>query len=101
VLLATTGGRVDVKWRGTAKSGYPLIERDRIMDAAVTIERRVELLEVSGAPIPSAAFEVPEGYAPALSLPYGGHDLTRADTMVNRVSSWWETASSWVLSFWR
>lgn len=101
VLVGSSGGRVDVKWRGTARTGYPLIERDRRITAARTIERTTELIEVSPAPIPFTAFDVPDGYRLALALPGGGADLTRPDTILNRVAAYWHYAAGWISSFWR
>lgn len=94
-------GRIEVRWRGIANAGYPIEERTRTFEGTGELEQRIELLNVSDAPIPRSAFEVPDGYRPALPLPGGGYDLTRPDTIVNRVTVWWNTASSWVASFWR
>jgi hypothetical protein len=90
-----------VKWRGTARTGYALIERDRTITAAGNIDRTTELIEVSGAPIPIAAFDVPGGYRLALALPGGGADLTQPDTLLNRVAAYWHYAAGWISSFWR
>lgn len=101
VVGSSGGGRVDVKWRGTAGTGYPVIERDRAITAGRTIERTTELIEVSQTPIPSTAFDVPGGYRLALALPGGGADLTQPDTIPNRVAAYWRYAAGWISSFWR
>jgi hypothetical protein len=101
VLIGSVGsGRIDVKWRGTARTGLALIERDRTMTAAQTIERTTELIEVSQAPIPSSTFDVPPGYRRALALPGGGADLTQPDSIANRVAAYWRYAAGWIASFW-
>jgi hypothetical protein len=101
VLIGSVGsGRVDVKWRGTARTGLALIERDRTMTAAQTIERTTELIDVSQAPIPSSTFDVPAGYRRALALPGGGADLTQPDSIANRVAAYWRYAAGWIASFW-
>jgi hypothetical protein len=49
----------------------------------------IELLEISRAPLPPSLFEIPEGYRPALRLPNGGVDMSRPDTLLNRVYARW------------
>jgi hypothetical protein len=102
VLVAGTGaGRVDVKWRGTAKTGFPLEERDRVMmDGGAVFERRTEFLGASYAAIPAVLFDMPAGYQPALPLPGGGYDFTRPDTIANRASALWRSVASWASYMW-
>jgi hypothetical protein len=101
LVASRADGRVDVKWRGTAKTGYAIEEIDRITETSSGFERTIELLDISEAPIPASAFEIPDGYRAALPLPGGGYDLARADTVRNRVAAYWELASNWVSGFWR
>jgi hypothetical protein len=100
-VLTLNGERPDMRWRGRARTGTVLEERDRMFEGAGTFERQTELVEVSGAPIPPATFDVPDGYQPALPMPGGGHDLTRADTIANRAVLLWTMAAGWIQSWWQ
>jgi len=101
VLVAgNAGGRVEVKLRGVARIGVPIDERDRMNTGGGEVVRRTDLVEVSGAPIPESVFQVPDGYGPALPTPGGGHDMTRPDTIANRVSVLWTYTARWVLRWW-
>ena len=67
------------------------------MSAATTIE----LVELSEAPLDAAIFDVPPGYRPALPLPWGGHDMTKPDTVVNRVEVYCEAVATFISSLFR
>jgi hypothetical protein len=93
--------RVEVRTRGRAKTGFPVEERDRHTFESTHFERTTTLVEFSEAPIPDSVFEIPDGYQPALPLPFGGHDLSRSDTLWNRASAYWSSATQWVQQWWR
>jgi hypothetical protein len=92
------GGRIDVRIKGRARTGFPIEERERHAHGA---ERTVTLVEFSQAPIQGSLFEVPDGYHRALELPFGGYDLSRPDTLWNRASAYWTMASSWARQWWQ
>lgn len=85
--------------RGRAKPGIALIETDRATGAEGTWEQTTELVEISSAPLDPALFDVPAGYVAA--LPYlGGFDLSRPDTVGNRLSVWWEGLRNFASRWW-
>jgi hypothetical protein len=102
-LLASVerGGRTDVRFKGTAKTGFAIEEREHHMPGTSRASRTVTLVEFSEAPIPASRFEIPDGYQRALQLPFGGSDLSRPDTLWNRASAYWSLASSWAAQWWR
>jgi hypothetical protein len=58
------------------------------------------LVEFSDAPLDPALFDVPPGYRPALPLGAGNFDLTRPDSVANRVRLAGENAAFWVHHTW-
>ena len=54
------------------------------------------LVDVNNRPLDPALFDVPPGYRPALRRWGSDFDLTRPDTLFNRATVVWETASGWV-----
>ena len=91
--------RVHVKALGTARRGYPIEETVRRTDAGETTVSRVELVEASAATLDPALFDLPSDYRPALPQLHGGYDLTRPDTLVNRVQSYWDELTRWARTF--
>jgi hypothetical protein len=85
---------VQFKQRGTARRGYPIEETYRIGGKYASVSK-VELIELSEAPLDDALFTVPSGYRAALPRPYGGYDLTKPDTLMNRLESYREVAAAW------
>jgi len=89
-------GRVETRIKGRAKTGFPIEEHDRRSNGDTSFERTTQLVEFSEAPLATSPFEIPEGYKPALQLPFAvGHDLSRPDTAWNRASAMWTLATSW------
>jgi hypothetical protein len=91
----TPDDRLHIKRRGTARRGYPIEEITRRQDERGTTTSRVELLEFSEAPLDDALFTVPADYRPALPILFGGYDLTKPDTVVNRLHSYWDGVRAW------
>lgn len=97
VGLFVSGGRdrVHIKHRGTARRGYPIEETNRNRtDTNIPTTKR-DLIEFSNTPLDAALFTVPSGYRPALRLLSGGYDLTKPDTLMNRLKSFWEEFRDW------
>jgi len=93
-LVGPAAGRVETRMKGRARTGFPIEEHDRRPNDRS--EQSTELVEFSEAPLAASLFEIPEGYTPALQLPFtGGHDLSRPDTVWNRASAMWTLAASW------
>jgi hypothetical protein len=93
--------RVRYKTIGHAHRGYPIEETARHAEAGLTTVTTRTLIDFSDAPIDSALFEIPRDYQPALPLVRGGHDLTKPDTIANRLHSYWDEVTSWAASFLR
>jgi len=96
VRPGTPPDRVRVEHRGTARRGLPIEETSHSDDGSP--ESRVALIEISEAPLDAALFTVPAGYRAALPRLHGGFDLTKPDTLVNRLASYWEEAAAWIRS---
>jgi hypothetical protein len=97
VGLASNGApvpHVQLKQRGTARRGYPIEETHRFGGRNPFVSK-VELIELSEAPLDETLFTVPSAYRSALPRPYGGYDLTKPDTMMNRLESYREVARDW------
>jgi hypothetical protein len=86
---------VRVERRGTAARGFPIEEVSQRTSDGRTMTARVELLEFSEAGLDTSLFGVPQGYQPALPLLAGGFDLTRPDTLTNRLQNYWSDLRSW------
>lgn len=96
--MLIAGGRRDrihFKRLGTAPAGFPLEETTTKTEQGRSTVSKVELLEFSDSPLDDALFQVPKGYSPALSTPHGGYDLTRRETLANRVHVYWAELRDW------
>jgi hypothetical protein len=83
------------KQLGTAHRGFPLEETATKTEQGRKTVSKLELLEFSEAPLDGALFEVPIAYSPALSTPHGGYDMTRPETLANRVQVRWAELKDW------
>jgi len=93
-------GGSTVAMLGRARRGFPLIETDRHTSSDGTWAQTTELVEISGAPLDAAVFEVPEGYRAALPFWGGGFNLWRPDTVGNRLALMWESVRGYAYRFW-
>jgi hypothetical protein len=91
----TPRDRVHIKQLGTARRGYPIEEITRSQNERGTTTSKVELIEFSDAPLDAALFTVPADYRPALPSLFGGFDLTKPDTVMNRLHSYWDGVRAW------
>jgi len=94
--------RVNVEFRGTARRGFPIegTTRRRVEHEA-PITTRVKLIEVSEAVLDKSLFDVPAGYRPALPRLLGHVDMTKPDTIVNRLEAYWQDVTTLVSDFFR
>lgn len=83
-------GRVIVKQLGTAKRGFALEETSREIERNVAKVSETKLLAFSESPLDHSLFDLPSDYRPALHQPYGGRDMTKPDTLANRLQAYWE-----------
>ena len=81
--------RLQVKRLGTASRGYAVEETTLRTEAGRTTISKVELIEFSEATLDSSLFELPAGYSQALRTARGGFDMTKPDTLGNRLQSYW------------
>ena len=101
LVSGSSSGRTEVKWKGTAKTGWPVMVTNRTTGAGGALfGSTTSLVEFSEAPLDPALFDVPPGYRPALPLGHGGFDLEKPDTVVNRVRHAVESVASWVHYTW-
>ena len=78
------------KTKGAASRGYAIEETTRFAQAGRTNVDRVELIELSESPLDLSLFDIPRDYRPALPLVRGGYDLTKPDTLPNRLQMYWD-----------
>lgn len=90
--------RLQVKWLGKAPRGYPIEETSVKTQSTNTTVSKIELLEISEAPLTSSLFELPTGYRQALQIGNGGADLTKPDTIFNRANYYWAKLTLWLRS---
>ena len=94
--------RVNVEVRGSARRGFTIEGTSRTQgrgQAAMTAT--VKLIEFSHAVLDRSLFDVPAGYRPALPRLVGGFDMTRPDTIANRVAVYWEDVTRLARDFLR
>ncbi len=104
MLFAFSGNRQDrlqIKWLGKAPRGYPIEETSLRTEAGKKTISKVELLEISEAPLNLSIFELPAGYRRALQTWNGGADLTKPDTVSNRAQDYWTRLIFWMRSLFR
>jgi hypothetical protein len=92
---------LQIKWLGKAPRGYPIEETSVITESGNKKTAKVELLEISEAPLNPSLFELPAGYRRALQTSYGGADLTKPDTLSNRAQRYWTELTFWVRGLFR
>jgi hypothetical protein len=100
----STGNRRDrlqIKWLDKAPRGYPIEETSLITEAGNKTIRKVELVEISEAPLNPSIFELPAGYRRALQTGNGGADLTKPDTLSNRAQHYWRRFIFWMRGLFR
>jgi hypothetical protein len=103
-LSVSTGNRQDrlqIKSLGKARRGYPIEETSVITERGNKTISKVELLEISEAPLNPSIFELPEGYRRALQTGNGGADLTKPDTISNRAQYYWTRLTFWMRDLFR
>jgi len=88
--------RLQIKWLGTASRGYPIEETSIRTEAGSKTISKVELLEISEAPLNPSLFDLPAGYRRALQTGNGGADLTKPDTISNRAQYYWSEITLWL-----
>jgi hypothetical protein len=78
------------KTKGAASRGYAIEETTRFTQTGRMDVDRVELIELSEYPLDLSLFDIPRDYLPALPLLRGGYDMTKPDTLTNRLQVYWD-----------
>jgi hypothetical protein len=78
------------KIKGTANRGYAIEETTNFTQMGRTTVDRVELIELSEHSLDSSLFDIPRDYRPALPEIGGGYDMTKPDTLANRLQEYWD-----------
>ena len=61
----------------------------------------MQLIEFSDAVLDKSLVEVPAGYRPALPRLIGGFDMTKPDTIANRLAAYWQDVTRLTRDFFR
>ena len=94
--------RMNVEFRGAGRRGFPIEETTRRRgEHEPPITSRVTLIEFSEAVLDKSLFDVPTGYRPALPRLIGRFDLTKPDTVANRLAGYWEDVTTLARDFFR
>jgi hypothetical protein len=94
--------RVNVEFRGAGHRGFPIEETTRRSgEHEPPITSRVKLIEFSEAVLDKSLFDVPTGYRPALPRLIGRFDMTKPDTVANRLAAYWQDVTTLARDFFR
>lgn len=80
--------------KGTARRGYAIEETTHYRRARWSYSETVSLVEWSEEPLNPSLFETPANFRPALPIPGGGVDLTKPDSVANRLQTYWDVVTS-------
>ena len=98
-----TARPASIRTKGAARRGYAIDKTTRYTDARSTFVEIVKLVELSDQPLDPSLFDIPADFRPALPIPGGGVDLTKPDSVANRLQAYWDAVRSMVsrgLSWW-
>jgi hypothetical protein len=101
VLIGHAGDRVRIEPGRTVRLGYAIEETYRSRTDGGAFTTRLALVELSEAPLGEDLFTVPADYRPALRTLSGEYDLTKPDTIGNRLTSYWYSLTAWFHDFLR
>jgi len=100
VRAGETLERMNVEFRGAGRRGFPIEETTRRRGGhEPPITTSVKLIEFSEAVLEKSLFEVPAGYRPALPRLISRFDMTKSDTIANRLAAYWEDVTTLARSF--
>src|SRR5262245_39878214 len=87
----TRPDRITGKFRGTGRRGFPIEQTTRRRgEHEPPTTSVVKLIEFSEAVLDKSLFDVPAGYRPAMPRLIGHFDMTKPDTVANRLAGYWE-----------
>jgi hypothetical protein len=94
--------RMNVEFRGAGRRGFPIEETTRRRgEHERPITTSVKLIEFSQAVLDKSIFDVPPGYRAALPRLIGRVDMTKPDTVANRLAAYWEDVTTLARDFLR
>jgi hypothetical protein len=94
--------RMNVEFRGAGRRGFPIEQTTRRRgEHEPPITTRVKLIEFSEAVLDKSLFDVPAGYRPALPRLIGRFDMTKPDTVANRLAACWQDVTTLARDFFR
>ena len=94
--------RMNVEFRGAGRRGFPIEETTRRRgEHEPSITTRVTLIEFSDAVLDTSLFDVPAGYRPALPRLIGRFDMTKPDTVANRLAAYRQDLTTMARDFFR
>jgi len=92
--------RLNVQFRGAGRRGFPIEETTiRRGEHEPPITSSVTLIEFSEAVLDTSLFDVPRGYRPALPRLVARFDMTKPDTVANRLAGYWEDVTTLARDF--
>jgi len=94
--------RMNVEFLGAGRRGFPIEETTRHRsEHEPPLTTRVTLIEFSEAALDTSLFDVPAGYRPALPRLIGRFDMTKPDTVANRLAAYWQDVTTLTRDFFR
>jgi hypothetical protein len=94
--------RINVEFRGTGRRGFPIEQTTRRRsEREPPTTSVVKLIEFSEAVLDKSLFDVPAGYRPALPRLIGRFDMTKPDTVANRLAAYWQDVTTLARDFFR
>jgi hypothetical protein len=94
--------RMNVEFRGAGRRGFPIEETTRRRgEHEPPFTTSVKLIEFSEAALDRSLFDVPAGYRPALPRLIGRIDMTKPDTVANRLAAYWQDLTTLARDFFR
>jgi hypothetical protein len=99
LIASGASDRVHMEFRGSGRRGFPIeLTTTQRGDRGPQVTRRVTMVEFSAAILDESLFDVPKGYRPAVPHMWGGFDMTKPDTVSNRIGAYWEDVNTWARS---
>jgi hypothetical protein len=94
--------RINVEFRGASRRGFPIEATTRRRGThAPSITTIVKLIEFSEAVLDRSLFDAPAGYRSAVPRLIGRFDMTKPDTVANRVAAYWQDVMTLARDFFR
>jgi hypothetical protein len=94
--------RTKLEFRGAGRRGFSIEATTRRRgEHELPITTSVTLIELSEAVLDKSLFDVPIGYRPALPRLIGRFDMTKPDTVANRLADYWQVVTTLARDFFR